>query len=115
MLHLIHFENLLIAGDSNTPYGYRNKMEYALTEQSDGSATLASFERSTHRIRAITPCVLAYPAINEAAQKVLAWLDLEKLPARIFECIFKTCPNTTFLIVSRYHQADFEVFTHISG
>lgn len=68
-------------------YEYRNKMEYALMETSDGKATLASFERGTHRIRPITPCLLPYESINQAAATVLAWMDAERLPARIFKSI----------------------------
>lgn len=83
----ITFESLTIIGDETNQYGYRNKMEYALVEKPDGTASIASFERATHRIRAITPCLLPYPALNNAAQKVLAWMDAEKMPARIFKSI----------------------------
>ncbi len=83
----ISLPDLSIVGYELSQYSYRNKMEYALAEKQDGTATLASFERSTHRIRAITPCLLPYEAINEAAEKVLRWMDAEKLPARIFKSI----------------------------
>lgn len=83
----ITLDALTIVGEEANQYGYRNKMEYALVEKADGTASIASFERATHRIRAISLCLLPYPALNEAAEKVIKWLDEEKLPARIFKSV----------------------------
>ncbi len=83
----ITLDALTIVGEEANQYEYRNKMEYALVEKPDGTASIASFERATHHIRAISPCMLAYPALNEAAAKVIKWLDAVKLPARIFKSV----------------------------
>ncbi len=83
----ITLDTLSIIGEEEHQYDYRNKMEYALIEKPDGTAGIASFERATHYIRGITPCLLAYPTLNEVVEKVLTWMDAEKLPARIFKSI----------------------------
>ncbi len=70
---------LTMESDDEKPYGYRNKMEYNLTD-SEG-LKLAFFERDTHRRVAAKPCLLADPAINQTAEYLLDWLRREKIAA----------------------------------
>ncbi|MFH2033693.1 MAG: methyltransferase [Candidatus Margulisiibacteriota bacterium] len=62
-------------------YNYRNKMEYSFTEF-DGDISLAFFKREGREKISIFGCELAHPCINEAAQRVLDWINLKKIPLR---------------------------------
>ncbi|EKD79076.1 MAG: hypothetical protein ACD_41C00177G0011 [uncultured bacterium] len=60
--------------DAALATGYRNKMEYSFTHTATGEVCLALFKRGSHWRQPITPCVLASAAINQTAERVLAWL-----------------------------------------
>lgn len=71
--------NIEIATDS-VEFGYRNKMEYNFTFNEKNEPSLAFHHRGTHRLRAITNCALAHPAINQAGESIIEWLKNEQLP-----------------------------------
>src|SRR3989338_8749814 len=60
--------------DAALATGCRNKMEYSFTHTDTGEVCLALFKRGSHWRQPITPCVLASAAINQTAERVLAWL-----------------------------------------
>ncbi|MBI4353376.1 MAG: class I SAM-dependent RNA methyltransferase [Candidatus Omnitrophica bacterium] len=69
----------ITAESSQRNGGCRNKMEYSFTSSEQG-LSLAFFERDTRRKKAIEPCLLADPAINQAALRALEWLRKEGIP-----------------------------------
>ncbi|MBI2415163.1 MAG: class I SAM-dependent RNA methyltransferase [Candidatus Kerfeldbacteria bacterium] len=63
-----------IASDDRTT-GYRNKMEFSFYELDNGTIALAFFGRGQHRRYPIQQCVLADPVIQQAANRLLAWIN----------------------------------------
>ncbi|HOX61015.1 MAG TPA: hypothetical protein PLV72_03360 [Candidatus Magasanikbacteria bacterium] len=71
--------------DLGIEYGYRNKMEYSFAEEEEGGRiTFGFFERGGRFALAIGDegCVLADPAINVTAKKVLEWVREQKITKR---------------------------------
>lgn len=68
-----NLDQLDMVNDLDTQIRYRNKIEYSFWQNGD-KLNLAFFERGSHRRYAISPCVLAHPAINDTAEIVLDWL-----------------------------------------
>jgi tRNA/tmRNA/rRNA uracil-C5-methylase (TrmA/RlmC/RlmD family) len=67
-------------------YGYRNKIEFSFFQErlgSDDPVQLAFFQRGQHhKVGLEDGCALASPAINATAQRVLAWIHEQQIPAR---------------------------------
>ena len=63
-------------------YHYRNKMEYNFYIGDDEILRFAFHDRGTHHLRPIGECVLASPEINQAGERLLALLNVNKVPRR---------------------------------
>ncbi len=61
-------------------FHYRNKMEFSFIE-SEGQVSLAFFKRGQHRKQPIPGCVLAHPAINEIALRLVESLNRHGISA----------------------------------
>lgn len=89
-----------LESDPGNSYGYRNKMEYNLTDA--GGLKLAFFERDTHRRVAADPCLLADPVINKTAEHLLDWLRREGIAA--------TCLKTLIIRANERGQSLADLF-----
>lgn len=70
---------LSIVSDHNLFFGYRNKMEYAFTNDKSGAISLAAFRRQSKDHVPISSCVLANDAISQSAKNIAAWLNQNKI------------------------------------
>ncbi|OGH93787.1 MAG: 23S rRNA (uracil-5-)-methyltransferase RumA [Candidatus Magasanikbacteria bacterium RIFOXYD2_FULL_41_14] len=73
--------------------GYRNKMEYSFTDLPSGKMSLAFFNRGEHGRAAHEGCMLADPAINEVAEKILKWVNKYKIPYRSLKSLIVRSNN----------------------
>lgn len=80
---ILHGEEPDIIFSDEGQYGYRNKMEFSFTTiGSDNEISLAFFERGKKVRIPATGSHLASPLINEVAQKILHWVNEQKIPMR---------------------------------
>jgi len=80
-------KQLDIVADGNN-YGYRNKIEFSFTQGTTGPVQLAFFERGQHYKTPLPQgCDLADPAINQTAQRILMWIQEQRIPIRSLKCV----------------------------
>ena len=83
-------DSLDIEFDEENKYNYRNKIEFSFTRDK-GQLALAFFEREARKHVAVDGCILAPPEINLVAQKILKWLNSERIsPENLKTLIIKS-------------------------
>lgn len=76
----LQFNDLKIVSNDES-FHYRNKIEYSFTNTEEGKAIFAFHERGQYwGVHRLKNCALATEAINETAEKVLAWINAENIP-----------------------------------
>jgi 23S rRNA (uracil1939-C5)-methyltransferase len=86
-------KKLEIEYDNSKPFGYRNKIEFSFAQNSENEICLAFFERGQNKKTPITGCLLAEPAINETANKILEWINHEQIPIRSLKSLIIRSTN----------------------
>ncbi|MFA5995401.1 MAG: 23S rRNA (uracil(1939)-C(5))-methyltransferase RlmD [Patescibacteria group bacterium] len=78
----LDIKQIELVDDASNYYGYRNKMEFSFAELTDGTITLALFERGKKVRTSIPGCILASANINTCAQTILIWINQQHIPIR---------------------------------
>ncbi|HAZ28298.1 MAG TPA: hypothetical protein DCY48_00795 [Candidatus Magasanikbacteria bacterium] len=91
---VIHPSDISIDSDGRM-FGYRNKMEFSFAFGHDGRPALAFFERGKKVKIPVLDSALANPAINEAAQKILAWIEGQQIPLRSLKSLIVRSARST--------------------
>lgn len=78
---------LSILHDANRAYGYRNKMEYSFVDGADGKISFAFFDRASHHLTPVEPCLLAESSLTTVAITILDWLRARSISARLIKTL----------------------------
>lgn len=80
-------EDVEIVFDNDNQYGYRNKIEFSFVVLEDGTIAISFFDRGTKIKSAIKESLLSEPVINQVSEKILNWINQEKIPIRSLKSI----------------------------
>lgn len=79
--------DLTIVHDPERMYGYRNKMEYSFVDDAEGRISFAFFDRASHYLIPVEPCLLAESSLNTVAIAILDWLRVQHISARLIKSL----------------------------
>ncbi|HEX6257867.1 MAG TPA: TRAM domain-containing protein [Candidatus Saccharimonadales bacterium] len=102
-LHNIVLPQRIEVATNGVPYGYRNKVEFSFWWDTDtNTLDLAFFKRGGNGKVPVTGTSLAMPAINDAAQRLLAMLRIKQVEARALKTALIRCDQKENVLLQLY-------------
>jgi 23S rRNA (uracil1939-C5)-methyltransferase len=74
-----------IVPHASPPFGYRNRVQWKIARDENGSPEIGYFRAGSQRLCAIRQCPIASPRLNEALGAIVNLLETGKLPAGLRE------------------------------
>jgi 23S rRNA (uracil1939-C5)-methyltransferase len=77
-----------IVPHASPPFGYRNRVQWKIARDENGSPEIGYFRAGSQKLCAIRQCPIASPRLNEALGAIVNLLETGKLPAGLREIEF---------------------------